>query len=357
MLGNPGGSGPGGRCWSGPRRYPGRRIGAWSTRATPTTVRGRSLCSSGMKGARLGKAPMRPSSLGPGVAGQLAASKQDRHNVLEGSTARRGRTQPRDGDKPAGRNNRERLMSPVSVYPAAIAARAGSGVAEPLVVGRRLVSAGDGSGVRTRRDFRGEGGSMQGQNRGVRLETPPGPPARAVGTEDIRPEAEIPRGAWVGSRRGPYERRRAVMRPEQRAPTSAMLSRGRRHSVIADKAQHTRSERVRVLQRKLYRAAKEAPQRKFGVLYDKVYRRDVLEEAWRRVRRNRGSAGVDKQTIAAVEGVRGRGAARRARSGASREAVSPATGSAGVHPEAGEAWAGARVWVFPSCGIGSCRRR
>jgi RNA-directed DNA polymerase len=72
--------------------------------------------------------------------------------------------------------------------------------------------------------------------------------------------------------------------------------------VIADEAQHTRCDRVRVLQRKLYRAAKEAPQRKFGVLYDKVYRRDVLEEAWRRVRRNRGSAGVDKQTIAAVEG-------------------------------------------------------
>jgi len=72
--------------------------------------------------------------------------------------------------------------------------------------------------------------------------------------------------------------------------------------VIADTAQHTRREGVRVLQRKLYRAAKEAPQRQFGVLYDKVYRRDVLEEAWQRVRRNRGSAGVDKQTIAVVEG-------------------------------------------------------
>jgi hypothetical protein len=193
----------------------------------PTTVRGRSLCSSGMKGARLGKAPMRPSSLGPGVAGRPATSKQDRHNVLEGSTARWSRTQPRDGDKPAGRNTSERPMSPVSVDPAGIAARAGSGVAEPLVVGRRLVSAGDESGRRTRRDSRGEGGSMQGQTRGVRLETPPGPPARAVGTEDIRPEAEIPRGAGSGNRRGPYERGRAVTRPEQRAPAFATLSRGR----------------------------------------------------------------------------------------------------------------------------------
>ena len=71
--------------------------------------------------------------------------------------------------------------------------------------------------------------------------------------------------------------------------------------MIARRAQHTRREAVRVLQRKLYRAAKAAPQRQFGVLYDKVYRRDVLEEAWQRVRRNRGSAGVDKQTVAAVE--------------------------------------------------------
>jgi len=194
---------------------------------TRTTVRGQHFCASGMQGARLGNPSTCPSSLGPGVIGQLVASKQDRHNVLEGSIARWGRTQPRDGDEPAGRNTSERPMSPVSVYPAGIAARAGSGVAEPPVVGRRLGSAGDESGKRTRRGSRGEGGSMQGQRRGRRLETPAGPPASVVGTEDIRPKAEIPRGAWSGSRRGSYERRRAVMRLEQRAPTSAALSRGR----------------------------------------------------------------------------------------------------------------------------------
>jgi RNA-directed DNA polymerase len=71
--------------------------------------------------------------------------------------------------------------------------------------------------------------------------------------------------------------------------------------VIAQKAQDTPQERVRVLQRKLYRAAKDAPQRTFGVLYDKIHRSDVLMEAWRQVRENRGAAGVDQQTIADVE--------------------------------------------------------
>jgi RNA-directed DNA polymerase len=40
--------------------------------------------------------------------------------------------------------------------------------------------------------------------------------------------------------------------------------------VTAVSAQPTPHERVRVLQRKLYRAAKAAPRRTFGVLYDKV---------------------------------------------------------------------------------------
>jgi RNA-directed DNA polymerase len=74
---------------------------------------------------------------------------------------------------------------------------------------------------------------------------------------------------------------------------------------------------VRVLQRKLSRAAKAAPRRTFGLLYDTGYRPEVWAEAWRRVRQNRGSAGGDTQTIADGEayGVDGllneRSAARR----------------------------------------------
>jgi retron-type reverse transcriptase len=36
-------------------------------------------------------------------------------------------------------------------------------------------------------------------------------------------------------------------------------------------------------------------------LYDKVYRQDVLRQAWSNVKANKGAAGIDGQTIAAVE--------------------------------------------------------
>lgn len=54
---------------------------------------------------------------------------------------------------------------------------------------------------------------------------------------------------------------------------------------------------VRTLQRTLYRAAKQNDRRGFGILYDKVVKWEILVEAWRRVRANAGSAGVDNQSI------------------------------------------------------------
>ena len=58
---------------------------------------------------------------------------------------------------------------------------------------------------------------------------------------------------------------------------------------------------VRGLQRKLWAAAKQSPERRFHALYDRVHRGDVLWEAWYRVRANRGAAGVDRVTLAYVQ--------------------------------------------------------
>jgi hypothetical protein len=57
---------------------------------------------------------------------------------------------------------------------------------------------------------------------------------------------------------------------------------------------------ARKLQRTLYRVAKQQPERRFTLLYDKVCRRDILQEAWRRVKSNKGAAGVDQVDIDSI---------------------------------------------------------
>jgi group II intron reverse transcriptase/maturase len=59
--------------------------------------------------------------------------------------------------------------------------------------------------------------------------------------------------------------------------------------------------KVRALQVKLFHAAKQSLDRKFGALYDKIYREDVLLEAWRRVKANRGAPGIDRQDFEYIE--------------------------------------------------------
>lgn len=61
-----------------------------------------------------------------------------------------------------------------------------------------------------------------------------------------------------------------------------------------------RLDNARKLQRTLYRVAKQQPERRFTLLYDKVCRPDILQEAWRRVKSNRGAAGVDEVDIDAI---------------------------------------------------------
>jgi group II intron reverse transcriptase/maturase len=68
-----------------------------------------------------------------------------------------------------------------------------------------------------------------------------------------------------------------------------------------DASPNNPADKVRRLQRALYAAAKRSRTRRFHALYDRIYRGDVLVEAWRRVKANRGAAGIDGETLSMVE--------------------------------------------------------
>lgn len=64
----------------------------------------------------------------------------------------------------------------------------------------------------------------------------------------------------------------------------------------AKKANYARVK-ARQLQRTLYLAAKEKPKRRFHALYDKIHRDDIMTFAWKQVKANKGSSGIDRITI------------------------------------------------------------
>jgi len=70
--------------------------------------------------------------------------------------------------------------------------------------------------------------------------------------------------------------------------------------MIAKRSNHP-IDNVRKLQRRLYAAAKCNQDRRFHALYDRIWRSDVLLEAWKRVRENQGAAGIDGVTLEMIE--------------------------------------------------------
>ena len=70
-------------------------------------------------------------------------------------------------------------------------------------------------------------------------------------------------------------------------------------TIVLNELQHSQIEKdsktkLQAFQRKLYLKAKQNPRYKFYCLYDKVFRPDTLNEAYKRVKTNGGIGGVDK---------------------------------------------------------------
>jgi RNA-directed DNA polymerase len=101
--------------------------------------------------------------------------------------------------------------------------------------------------------------------------------------------------------------RAALARGPGKGPDFGHAGNGGKREGMAGAAQpnypdgHVPAAKVRQLQNRLWAAAKQSKGRRFHALYDRTYRSDVLWEAWERVRANRGAAGVDGLTLAAVE--------------------------------------------------------
>jgi len=83
-------------------------------------------------------------------------------------------------------------------------------------------------------------------------------------------------------------------------PCFDQACKGGKREGMAGRPKHPR-DKVRELRNTLWACAKQSGTRRFHALYDRIYRSDVLWEAWERVRKNRGAAGIDGETLQAIE--------------------------------------------------------
>ena len=245
-----------------------------------------------------------PDSLVPSVAGQLAAEKRDDKAFKcrqEGEANLRAATEV---------NAVSASSTPPAITPIQL----------DLFPGRACVLEAKPATIRStaskepnRRDGV-SGGSTQRQTIKLTGETlfgpaeksPTGREAYKGGTRKRRSEA----GQGVGGGRSTDEAR--DNRVEGRAATFIQRTKQGKAAGLppqgsapsrrkpAERKALERFSQARKLQRALYRVAKQQPRRRFTLLYDKVCRQDILQEAWQQVKSNKGAAGVDRIDIEVI---------------------------------------------------------
>ena len=171
---------------------------------------------------------------------------------------------------------------------------------EPLFDGRSLPDAGKQLGECTRVPDGVKGGGMCGRKHGLNSgESLSSFAGSAADKALYKPPGEIDAHARqdVGDGRSTKDGRDSITRPEERAISLDMPQNTGRVRVNARRAEDAPRNRTRVLWDRLYASAKSQPERRYAQLYDKVWRPDILAEAWKRVSANRGAPGVDGKSI------------------------------------------------------------